>query len=45
MPQIEKIALDLCQGEILDIGAGSGSHSLELMKKGHILMLWKLGKE
>ena len=37
MPQIEKIALDLCQGEILDIGTGSGCHSLELMKKGHII--------
>ena len=37
MPQIEKLALDLCQGDILDIGAGSGCHSLELIKKGHLV--------
>ena len=37
MPEIEKIALDLCQGEILDIGAGSGCHSLDLIKKGYIV--------
>jgi len=27
MPEIEKIALDLCHGKILDVGAGSGIHS------------------
>ncbi|WP_273566028.1 methyltransferase domain-containing protein [Maribacter halichondriae] len=34
MPTLEKKALELCQGSILDIGAGSGSHSLYLEKKG-----------
>ena len=34
MPQMEQTALDLCIGQTLDIGAGVGSHSLELKKKG-----------
>lgn len=35
MPQIEKLALGFCKGEILDIGAGSGCHSIELIRNGH----------
>lgn len=35
MPSIEKKALQLCKGKVLDIGCGSGSHSLYLQKKGH----------
>ena len=30
----EKKALDLCKGKILDIGAGTGPHSLELQRRG-----------
>jgi SAM-dependent methyltransferase len=33
MPEIEKVALDLCKGKVLDIGAGSGTHSVVLQKK------------
>jgi SAM-dependent methyltransferase len=34
MPIIEQKALDLCRGKVLDVGCGSGSHSLYLQKKG-----------
>ncbi|MEZ5198127.1 MAG: class I SAM-dependent methyltransferase [Bacteroidales bacterium] len=34
MPEIEKSALGHCTGKILDIGAGSGCHSLILQKQG-----------
>lgn len=34
MPEIEKKALGLCKGSILDIGCGAGSHSLYLQQRG-----------
>jgi SAM-dependent methyltransferase len=34
MPKLEKKALQLAKGSVLDVGCGAGSHSLYLQKKG-----------
>lgn len=34
MPELEKLALGQCSGKVLDIGAGSGCHSLYLQQNG-----------
>ena len=34
MPDIEKYTLSLCRGRILDIGSGTGPHSLLLQRSG-----------
>ena len=34
MPKIEKTALSLCKGKVLDVGAAAGCHSVLLQKKG-----------
>lgn len=34
MPEIERVAIDLAHGAVLDVGAGSGCHSLSLQEKG-----------
>jgi SAM-dependent methyltransferase len=33
-PQLEKVALEMCRGKILDVGAGTGIHSKHLQNKG-----------
>jgi SAM-dependent methyltransferase len=34
MPDIETFALNLCKGKVLDIGAGTGTHSIVLQNRG-----------
>ena len=34
MPEIERKALDMAKGRTLDVGAGSGCHSLVLQQRG-----------
>ena len=34
MPKLEKKALQLCKGKVLEVGCGAGSHSLYLQEKG-----------
>jgi SAM-dependent methyltransferase len=35
--ELEKTAMDLCVGRVLDIGAGAGLHSLALQQRGHLV--------
>jgi SAM-dependent methyltransferase len=44
MPMIEQLALDRCKGKVLDVGAGSGTHSLELSDRGHDVLSIDISK-
>ncbi|WJJ96076.1 class I SAM-dependent methyltransferase [Algibacter luteus] len=44
MPKIEQKALKLCKGDILDVGCGSGSHSLYLQSKGYKVKVIDISK-
>ena len=37
MPDMEKMALSICEGSVLDIGAGTGAHAICLQQMGHEL--------
>ena len=39
MPEIEKMALAECYGDVLEVGAGAGAHAVCLKKMGRNLML------
>jgi SAM-dependent methyltransferase len=36
-PPLELLALDECRGKILDVGSAVGRHSLELVRRGHLV--------
>ena len=45
MPIIEQKALDLCKGQVLDIGCGAGSHTLYIQNKNLEVKAIDISKE
>lgn len=44
MPNLEKIALQQCTGDVLDIGAGAGAHAIHLQSKGFNVTALEISK-
>lgn len=45
MPDVELCALDICEGSVLDIGAGVGMHALILQNRGYEVTALEISKE
>ncbi|MCD4746482.1 MAG: class I SAM-dependent methyltransferase [Bacteroidales bacterium] len=45
LPELEKIAINNCKGKIIDVGAGSGCHSLILQSLGMYVKAVDISKE
>lgn len=44
MPELEKQAIDRCEGKVLDVGAGAGVHTKVLMNNGHEVLAIDVSK-
>lgn len=45
MPDVERCAMDICEGKVLDIGAGVGIHSLILQHRGYDVTALEISAE